>query len=127
MAKTVELLKTADLTIVHSKLADNVNSIGNYQVICQVISVTRKEASASFNNALNTYYLQLYGIGHMVKDHSDSERGNLLPTLHGLILSISSNLFYVHSCHRQDSTYHSFCYTSRGALCGTRNSSVGPS
>ena len=27
-------------------------------------------------------------------------------------------------CHRQDSTYHS--YTSRGALAGTRNSSMGP-
>ena len=25
--------------------------------------------------------------------------------------------------HRQDSTYHSLCYTSRGALVGTRNSS----
>ena len=25
--------------------------------------------------------------------------------------------------HRQDSTYHSLCYTSRGALTGTRNSS----
>ena len=26
--------------------------------------------------------------------------------------------------HRQDSTYHSLCYTSRGALAGTRNSSM---
>ena len=25
--------------------------------------------------------------------------------------------------HRQDSTYHCLCYTSRGALAGTRNSS----
>ena len=28
--------------------------------------------------------------------------------------------------HRQDSTYHGICYTSRGALAGTRNSSMGP-
>ena len=28
--------------------------------------------------------------------------------------------------HRQDSTYHGLCYTSRGALAGTRNSSTGP-
>ena len=28
--------------------------------------------------------------------------------------------------HRQDNTYHSLCYTSRGALTGTRNSSMGP-
>ena len=28
--------------------------------------------------------------------------------------------------HRQDSTYHGLFYTSRGALAGTRNSSMGP-
>ena len=28
--------------------------------------------------------------------------------------------------HRQDSTHHSLCYTSRRALAGTRNSSMGP-
>ena len=28
--------------------------------------------------------------------------------------------------HRQDSTYHGLCYTSRGALAETRNSSMGP-
>ena len=26
--------------------------------------------------------------------------------------------------HRQDNTYHGLCYTSRGALAGTRNSSL---
>ena len=28
--------------------------------------------------------------------------------------------------HRQDNTYQGLCYTSRGALAGTRNSSMGP-
>ena len=28
--------------------------------------------------------------------------------------------------HRQDNTYHCLCYTSCGALAGTRNSSMGP-
>ena len=42
-----------------------------------------------FNNALNTFYLQLYGVGHMVKDHSDSERGNPLPP-HGLLFPSNS-------------------------------------
>ena len=28
--------------------------------------------------------------------------------------------------HRQDNIYHVLCYTSRGALAGTRNSSMGP-
>ena len=27
--------------------------------------------------------------------------------------------------HRQDNTYHGLCYNSRGALAGTRNSSMG--
>ena len=31
-----------------------------------------------FNDALKTFYLWLYGVGHMVKDHSDSEKGNPL-------------------------------------------------
>ena len=35
----------------------------------------RKEGNVLFNDALNTFYLRLYyGVGHMVKDHSDSER-----------------------------------------------------
>ena len=28
--------------------------------------------------------------------------------------------------HKQDNTYHGLCYTSRGALAGTRNSTMGP-
>ena len=40
-----------------------------------------------FNNALNTFFnLQLYGIRNMVKDHSDSKRGNPLLPVHGLLL-----------------------------------------
>ena len=31
----------------------------------------RKEGNVLFNDALNTFYLQLYGVRHMVKDHSD--------------------------------------------------------
>ena len=37
-----------------------------------------------FNDTLNTFYLQLYGVRHMVKDHSDIERGNPL-LQHGLL------------------------------------------
>ena len=49
----------------------------------------RKEGNVLFNDALNTFYLWLYGVMHMVKDHSDSEKGNpLLP--HRLLLSINS-------------------------------------
>ena len=49
----------------------------------------RKEGNVLFNDALNTFYLRLYGVGHMVKGHSDSERENLLPP-HGLLFPINS-------------------------------------
>ena len=72
-----------------------------------------------FNDALNTFYLLLYGVEHMVKDHSDSERGNLLPP-HGLLFPINSKVLLYAPSHRQDNTYHGLCYTSRGAPAGTR-------
>ena len=50
---------------------------------------SRKEGNVLFNDALNIFYLQLYGVGHMVKDHSDSERENPLPP-QGLLFPISS-------------------------------------
>ena len=49
----------------------------------------RKEGNVLFNDALNTFYLRLYGVSHMVKDHSDSERRNLLQP-HGLLFLIAS-------------------------------------
>ena len=49
----------------------------------------RKEGIFLFNDALNTFYLRLYGVRHMVKDHSDSEKANPLPP-HGLLIPISS-------------------------------------
>ena len=54
--------------------------IGEYMII---------EGNALFNDALNTFYLWLYGVRHMVKDHSDSERGNPLPP-HRLLFPNSS-------------------------------------
>ena len=34
----------------------------------------RKEEFFLFNDALNTFYLRLNGVGHIVKDYSDRER-----------------------------------------------------
>ena len=41
-----------------------------------------------FNDALNRFYLILCDVGHMVKDHRDYVRGNLVPPLHGLLFLI---------------------------------------
>ena len=48
-----------------------------------------RERNVLFNDALNTFYLRLYGVRHMVKDHSDSEKGNPLPP-HRLLFPIDS-------------------------------------
>ena len=49
-----------------------INSKGSF--ICTIPQTGRKEGNALFNDALNTFYLRLYGVGHMVNNHSDSER-----------------------------------------------------
>ena len=84
------------------------------------VSLQAADGNVLFNDALNTFYLRLYGVRHKVKDHSDNERGNKLPPI-GLLFPISSK-----GSQRQDCTYHGLCCTSRGALAGTRNSSMGP-
>ena len=54
----------------------------------------------------------------MAKDHSDSHMGYSFRLTARVLLYAPS--------HRQDSTHHGLCHTSRGALAGTRNSSMGP-
>ena len=49
----------------------------------------KKEGNVLFNDALHTFYLRLYGVRPMVKDHSDNERGSPLPP-HGLLFPINS-------------------------------------
>ena len=65
--------------------------LGILYVSCQETRERERERERNvlFNDALNTFYLRLYGVRHMVKDHSDSEKGNPLPP-HRLLLSINS-------------------------------------
>ena len=88
-----------------------------YNVQSQPLTINN-EGNVLFNDALNTFYLRLYGVGHMVKDQSDSKRGKPL-------LRLAARVLLYAPSHRQDSTYHSLCYASRGSLAGTRNSSMG--
>ena len=69
------------LSIVHSGIDHIVN---RWPLGCR-----RKEGNVLFNDALNTFYLRLYCVIHMVKDQSDSERKNPLPP-HGILFPISS-------------------------------------
>ena len=65
----------------------------------------KRERHVLFNDALNTFYLRLYGVRHMVKDHSDSEKGNLLPP-HRL----QQGFFYMH--HPTDRITHTTAFVT---------------
>ena len=80
----------------------------------------------------------------MVKDHSDSEKEReremfylTTHSTHFIYGYMASDIWYIGysyrltarvilyaPSHREDNTYHGLCYTSRGALAGTRNSSM---
>ena len=62
-----------------------------------------RERNVLFNDTLNTFYLRLYGVTHMVKDHSDSEKGNPLQP-HWLLLSINSKESFI--CTIPQTGYH---------------------
>ena len=43
----------------------------------------------------------------------------------GYSFRLAARVLLYASSHRQDNAYYGLCYTSRGALAGTRNSYVG--
>ena len=60
-----------------------------YHMYYPICGIGNGNGNVLFNDTLNTFYLPLYGVRHMVKDHSDSEKGNpLLP--HILLFPINS-------------------------------------
>ena len=98
---------------------------GEYREVFR-ISMKEERKEMFYLTMHSTHFiLQLYGIRHiMVTDHSDSERGNCC--LMGYSFRLTARVLLYASYHRQDNTYHGLCYTSRGTLAGTRNSSMGP-
>ena len=59
---------------------------------------------------------------------SDTEKGRKETRCRhmGYSFRLTERVILYAPSHRQDSTHHGLCYTSRGALAGTRNSSMGP-
>ena len=70
-------------------MKEQVNQWYAGRVAANLEKENERERNVLFNDALNTFYLRLYGVRHMVKDHSDSEKGNQLPP-HRLLLSMNS-------------------------------------
>ena len=64
----------------------------------------RKEGIILFNEALNTFYIRLYGVEHMTKDHSDSYSGTPPPTVHEIHFRLAARDLLYTPTHRQDST-----------------------
>ena len=69
-------------------------------VLSLPVSGVRKEGNALFNDILDTFY----GVGHMVKSYSYSERGNPLLPVHGLHFLISSKGYFI--CTIPQAGYH---------------------
>ena len=64
--------------------------VKNFQMIKKKVRERERERERKKNVLFNdAFYRWLYGVRHMVKDHSDSEKGNPLPP-HRLLLSINS-------------------------------------
>ena len=82
-----------------------------------------KERNILFNDALNSFF---YGVGHWIKDYSDSERGTCCRHYMDYSFRLAARYLLSAPSHRQDNTYHGFCYTGRGPLAGTRTSPMRP-
>ena len=98
--------------------------VANKQVVPK--TTVKEGRNVLFNNALNTFYLRLYGVRQMVKDISDSEREETRCRHMGYSFRLIARVILYAPSHSQANTYHGHWYTSRRALAGTRNSSMGP-
>ena len=67
--------------------------------------ILTRERDVLFNDALNIFYLRLYGVRHMVKNHSDSEKGNPLPP-HRLLLLINSKGSFICTREREREMFY---------------------
>ena len=55
---------------------------------------TRKKEMFHLTTHTPHFIIWLYGVGHTVKNHSDSEIGNMLPP-HRLLFPINSNGYFI--------------------------------
>ena len=82
------------------------------QLFSFFFQLCRKEGNVLLNDALNIFYLQLYGVEHMVNHNSDSKSGNPLPPLHELLIPISNKGSFI--C-----TYNGLCYSTGEVFWGS--------
>ena len=95
----------------------------DYRKAMQIGLTGRQEGNVLFNDALNTFYC--YMVSYIWLRTILIVRKETRCRHIGYSLRLTSRVLLYAPSHRQDSTYHGLCYTSRGALAGTRNSSMG--
>ena len=98
-------IKNDDHILHHDTYTDQAIGIKNHE--CHNLSFTKqlvlkerereREKNVLFNDALNTFYLRLYGIRHMVKDHSGIKNDDHI--LHHDTYTDQSIGIKNHECH----------------------------
>ena len=66
----------------------------------------RKEGNVLFNDALNTFYLRLYGVIQMVEDHSEEIRCRHM----GYSFLLAARVLYMH--HPTDRKTHTMAFVT---------------
>ena len=79
----------------------------------------RKEENILFNDALNTFYLRLYGVSRSSREEIRFHR------YMSYSFRLAAKHFLYAPSHREDNTFHGLWYTSCGAMAGTRNNWMG--
>ena len=82
-----------------------------------------KEWNGLFNDAHNPFHL-LCVVGHLVKNSAREETRCCYYM--GYTFRVAERIRLYAPSHKEDSTYHGLCYTSRRTRTGTRNSSMRP-
>ena len=92
---------------------------------CVYLDLYKGRKDVLFNDALNTFFIY----GYMASDIWLRTILIVRKETHcrhiGYSFQLAARVLLYAPSHRQDITYHSLCYTSHGALAGTRNSSMG--
>ena len=81
-----------------------------------------EEGNVLFNNTLNTFYLRLYMASDIWLRTILIVRKETCCRHIGYSYRLTARVLLYAPSHRQDSTYHGLCYTSRGALAYFGNS-----
>ena len=90
-----------------------------------VLYVRKQEANVLFNDALNTFYLRFMVSDIWLRTILIVRKETRCCHI-GYSYRLTARIILYAPSLRQDNTYHGLCYTSRGALAGTRISSMGP-